>query len=88
MQRLAIRPTAVVVTALLAAVLVAGGTTIAAAALTSGSPFAGVVLIVALGAFVVGFSIPTVAQRGSEPAAAASEQDDPVKTLVGRLERS
>ena len=47
-----------------------------------------IVRIIALGALITGVTIPTLAQRGSEPpaSAAASEPDDPVKTLVGRLD--
>jgi Peptidase family M28 len=40
----------------------------------------------ALGALIVGLSGGMAAQRGAEPAAATPEPDDPVKTLVGRLE--
>src|SRR5215510_172814 len=40
----------------------------------------------ALGGLLIGFATATDAQRGAEPAAATPEPDDPVKTLVGRLE--
>src|SRR5262249_12394737 len=40
----------------------------------------------ALGGLIVGLSSGTTAQRGAEPAATTPEPDDPVKTLVGRLE--
>src|SRR5262245_28269860 len=45
-----------------------------------------IVLYFALGALIVGLSGETDAQRGAEPAATTPEPDDPVKTLVGRLE--
>jgi hypothetical protein len=40
----------------------------------------------ALGGFLISLSTAADAQRGTEPAAAAPEPDDPVKTLVLRLE--
>jgi hypothetical protein len=40
----------------------------------------------ALGGLIIGLSSGTTAQRGAEPAATAPEPDDPVKTMVGRLE--
>jgi Peptidase family M28 len=46
-----------------------------------------IVFFVALCALSTGFVTPTLGQRGGEQtAAAAPEPDDPVKTLVGRLE--
>jgi hypothetical protein len=41
---------------------------------------------VVLGGLLIGVAAAADAQRGAEPAAAATEPDDPVKTLVGRLE--
>ncbi|OLC82074.1 MAG: peptidase M28 [Acidobacteria bacterium 13_1_40CM_4_65_8] len=46
-----------------------------------------IVFLVAICGLITGLVIPTLAQRAAEPAPpAASEPDDPVKTLVGRLE--
>src|SRR3989454_6874988 len=46
-----------------------------------------IVFLVVICGLITGLVIPTLAQRAAEPAPpAASEPDDPVKTLVGRLE--
>ena len=46
-----------------------------------------IVFLVGICGLITGLVIPTLAQRAAEPAPpAASDQDDPVKMLVGRLE--